>query len=217
MPDRPIIFLGPSLSRGEAEQILDADYRPPLRAGDLDSVRTRSVIGVVDGVLEKTSRIPAVEVRRAMDRGIRFFGSASTGALLAIEIDAAGFVGMGEVFSFLKEYRGNREELVISLYAEHDNTILTVPLINAVLALAHVSQLKAHALAASLCQIPLENRMWDRIENHVGQMLGGTLKVHLSQERNKNPKANDARLLLRHLKNEGPRGQTLHSASTLGP
>ena len=46
-----IIYLGPSLPRNEAEKILDADYRLPVRRGDLlNAIRSEpKIIGIIDG------------------------------------------------------------------------------------------------------------------------------------------------------------------------
>jgi TfuA protein len=48
---KPVIFLGPSLSRDKARKILDADYRLPAKKGDLLKLILKEVniVGLVDG------------------------------------------------------------------------------------------------------------------------------------------------------------------------
>ena len=48
---KPVIFLGPTLSIEKAKDILDADYRPPAKKGDLLQVMPTDVkiVGIIDG------------------------------------------------------------------------------------------------------------------------------------------------------------------------
>ena len=39
-----VVFLGPSLPLAEARSLLTADYRPPLRRGDLDAIAAPAVV-----------------------------------------------------------------------------------------------------------------------------------------------------------------------------
>jgi len=95
-----IVFLGPTLSVHDAEQELDASYRPPVSHGDVlrASLEGPRAIGIVDGYFE---RVPAVwhkEILWAMSRGIHVFGAASMGALRAAELASFGMEGVGEIF-----------------------------------------------------------------------------------------------------------------------
>ena len=51
--NRAVIFLGPSLSREKATSILEADYRPPAKKGDLLRLASLTnevtIVGLVDG------------------------------------------------------------------------------------------------------------------------------------------------------------------------
>ncbi|MEQ9606992.1 MAG: hypothetical protein RLN99_04930, partial [Kiloniellaceae bacterium] len=54
------VFLGPSLHRAEAERILDADFRPPVRQGDIYRLVKQGGIGsiaVIDGYFQE---VPSV-------------------------------------------------------------------------------------------------------------------------------------------------------------
>ena len=86
MKSRPIVFLGPSLARDAARTILEADFRPPLRTGDLDYFSASDTILIVDGEFGSTTALSPAEVQRAADRGVTFLGAASTGAMLAAQL-----------------------------------------------------------------------------------------------------------------------------------
>ena len=51
---KPIIFIGPSLGPEKARRILDADYRPPAKKGDLLRLAgletVVNIVGLVDGL-----------------------------------------------------------------------------------------------------------------------------------------------------------------------
>ena len=97
------VFLGPSLARGEAERILDAEYLPPASMGDL-YVLTQSRaqpgdrVAIIDGLFEQRPAVWHKEVLDALARGIHVYGAASMGALRAAELDAFGMVGVGRIF-----------------------------------------------------------------------------------------------------------------------
>ena len=48
---KPVIFIGPTLSIDKAKEILDADYRPPAKKGDLLKLIPTAVkfVGLIDG------------------------------------------------------------------------------------------------------------------------------------------------------------------------
>ena len=43
----PIVFLGPSLERARASCILQADYRPPVKRGDLDALQGPATVAII--------------------------------------------------------------------------------------------------------------------------------------------------------------------------
>ncbi len=93
---KPIVFLGPSLPRQEAEKLLDADYRPPIRRGDMDALPPGSIAGIIDGVFDQDLSVSPTEIRAALLRGVRVFGAASMGALRAVEVP--GVRGIGKIY-----------------------------------------------------------------------------------------------------------------------
>jgi hypothetical protein len=132
---RPVVFLGPSLSHVEASVIVEAHCRPLLRAGDLDAVPDSSFVGIVDGVLTASSRVSPCEAVRALNRGVRLYGAASTGALLAARLCEAGFIGFVRVFALVARYPDAADDLVAVLYADPNRTPFTEQLANAVFTL----------------------------------------------------------------------------------
>jgi len=52
-PVRPIVYLGPSLPLARAQELLEADYRPPVKRGDLPA-RHDGTIVIIDGESSQT-------------------------------------------------------------------------------------------------------------------------------------------------------------------
>jgi hypothetical protein len=100
-----IVFTGPTISPGEAQQELDAVYLPPVSQGDVYRATQRrpAAIGIIDGYFE---RVPAVwhkEILWAMSQGVHVFGGASMGALRAAELAPFGMEGVGAIFEAYRD------------------------------------------------------------------------------------------------------------------
>jgi hypothetical protein len=98
---KPVVFLGPTLAAREAAVLLEADYLPPARQGDVyRAVRDRrpAVIGIVDGVFQQAPSVWHREILWALAQGVHVFGAASMGALRAAELAPFGMRGVGRVF-----------------------------------------------------------------------------------------------------------------------
>jgi len=100
-----IIFTGPSLSRDEASVILKADYRPPIKRGDIITALKDDpdIIGIIDGVFHQDPAVSHREILEALKKGINVVGGASMGALRASELDDLGMIGIGYVYNQYKE------------------------------------------------------------------------------------------------------------------
>jgi hypothetical protein len=96
-----IVFVGPTLSAEEASAHLDARYLPPVAQGDLYRAARHMprAIGIIDGYFERVAAVWHKEILWALSRGIYVFGSASMGALRAVELAPFGMIGVGEVFA----------------------------------------------------------------------------------------------------------------------
>lgn len=202
MSPRPIIFLGPSLSRAEARAIVDADFRPPLRAGDLEALPDGSIVGIVDGVLDASSRLPPCEAVRAIARCEQLYGAASTGALLAAQLRDTPFIGLGRVFELVDRHPEAADDLVAVFYVDPEGPALTEPLANAVLSFIdrwrpHDSRL-VDELIEALRAIPIEKWAKPTVEDCLRDLAHATEHFSLTPIL-RNYKAEDARLLLQRL------------------
>lgn len=100
MDKKIIIFTGPSLGVNDARTVLDADYRAPVKRGDITSVINENpdIIGIIDGVFHQQPAVSPREILDAINRGITVVGSSSMGALRAAELDQYGMKGIGYVY-----------------------------------------------------------------------------------------------------------------------
>lgn len=107
--EKIIIFTGPSLNIEEGSKILGADYRPPVKRGDILKAINESpdIIGIIDGVFHQSPAVGHKEIIAAINKGIIVVGGGSMGALRASELDDLGMKGIGHVY---REYsNGNIE------------------------------------------------------------------------------------------------------------
>lgn len=125
---RPIVFLGPSLPRAEAATILDADYRPPIKRGDLDDLTSGHVVAIIDGVFDQTLAVSPSEVRAAVRRRVHVLGCSSIGALRAVEVP--GVVGVGRVFDLFRTGAIDRDDEVALTFDPDTLRPLSQPLVN---------------------------------------------------------------------------------------
>ena len=101
---RTVVFVGPSLSPEEAAVLLPgAEFLPPIERGDIEALMAQEHppqrIGIIDGKFLQSFSISPKEILRAMDRGVRVYGSSSMGALRAAELDVYGMTGVGTVYT----------------------------------------------------------------------------------------------------------------------
>ncbi|MFN0068525.1 MAG: TfuA-like protein [Limisphaerales bacterium] len=137
MPD-VVIFLGPSLSPAEARRRLDADYRPPVRRGDLlpllaDPPR---VVGIVDGVFFQRLAISPKEILRLLEAGTTVVGAASMGALRAVELGPFGMLGVGRIHELYRSGAVTADDEVAMAFDPETFAPASEPLANIRLALA---------------------------------------------------------------------------------
>lgn len=100
------VFLGPTLPLEDARAIMPADYRPPVRQGDIYRLllgRRPSAIAIVDGYFHDVPSVWHKEILWALDQGIPVHGAASMGALRAAELDIYGMEGHGKIYRAFKE------------------------------------------------------------------------------------------------------------------
>jgi TfuA protein len=129
---RIIVFLGPSLERESAEEILPGEYRPPAKRGDLlRAVEDgATIIGLIDGVFHQESAVAHREILAAIKKGVRVVGSSSMGALRAAEMDTLGMTGIGEIYRMYKSGELVSDDEVALVFDPESGFSLSEPLIN---------------------------------------------------------------------------------------
>ncbi|APR75901.1 Hypothetical protein A7982_01248 [Minicystis rosea] len=132
--DRVVVFLGPSLDKNTAREILDADYRPPARKGDFYRLLGSDVetAVLIDGVFHGEPAVWQREILAAIDEGITVFGASSMGALRAAELHTLGMIGHGTAFAWYRDgvIDGDDEVALRHASEEFGYRALSEPLVN---------------------------------------------------------------------------------------
>ena len=121
---KPVIFLGPSLSREKARKILDADYRLPAKKGDLLQLILKEVniVGLVDGYFLQDYPPTPIEVYNLVKkRDVKVFGSSSLGALRAVELEKYGMIGIGKIFRLFRDGILESDDEVAVTFTDYTN------------------------------------------------------------------------------------------------
>lgn len=121
---KPVIFLGPSLSRDKARKILDADYRLPAKKGDLLKLILKEVniVGLVDGYFLQDYPPTPIEVYNLVrKRDVKVLGSSSLGALRAVELGKYGMIGIGKIFRLFRDGILDSDDEVAVTFTEYMN------------------------------------------------------------------------------------------------
>jgi hypothetical protein len=132
-----VIYLGPSMSRSEANSILQADYLPPVCRGDLAKLREEvRTVGIIDGEFFQSLAVSPKEILALLEKGIKVFGAASIGALRAVETQKFGTIGVGEIFCMFRDGIIDGDDEVALVYDAQSYRHLSEPLVNIRRALA---------------------------------------------------------------------------------
>lgn len=131
---RPLVFLGPSLSRTEAASLIAAEFRPPARRGDIyrglrDGYTT---IVLIDGEFHGHPAVWQREIVDALVEGAVVHGASSMGALRAAELHSLGMAGHGRIFAWYRDGVIDGDDEVALTYgpAELDYPAFSEPLVN---------------------------------------------------------------------------------------
>jgi hypothetical protein len=133
--NKPIVYLGPTLSREEAIKFLDADYRDPAKKGDFlmlsrDSDEKRYV-GFVDGVFLHDYPPSPIEVYHlATRKNIELIGASSLGALRAVELEKFGMKGIGKIFQLYKNGIIDADDEVAVTFVRENNILQSEAMID---------------------------------------------------------------------------------------
>jgi hypothetical protein len=123
---RVIVFLGPTMPRGEAGDVLRATYLPPASRGDVyAAAQSRPwAIAIIDGFFHRVPSVLHKEILWAMSRGIHVYGASSMGALRAAELSPFGMVGVGRIFEAYREGALTDDDEVAIVHGASDSGYL---------------------------------------------------------------------------------------------
>lgn len=129
---RVVIFTGPSLHPSEAAALLDAEFLPPIKRGDLGLLNDRkpSIVGIIDGEFYQSLAVTIKEVLAQLDGGIAIYGAASMGALRAVELSRYGMIGVGSVFRLFRKGVLDADDEVALAYSRETCRAVSDPLVN---------------------------------------------------------------------------------------
>lgn len=201
-----VVYLGPSLSLSAAREILDANYLPPIRRGDLAKVAdsTRAV-GIIDGEFFQSLAVSPKEVLKTISRGIRVYGAASMGALRAAETCDLGMIGVGKIFAMFRDGVLDADDEVAVAYDPESYRTLSDPLVNLRCALeaAVADGAIGNALAKELLQA-MQSRYFPLRSLRTLERLCPALTSYCRPPRVRDLKAEDARELLHRMSQDYP-------------
>lgn len=158
-PSQIVIYLGPTLRLDEAREVLSADYRGPVKRGDIRALlgARPAVIGIVDGEFFQNLAVSPKEILAAMRLGVTVFGASSIGALRAVELGAYGMIGVGDVFELFRRGRIDADdEVAVALSGDVDGRPVSEAMVNIRYAL---DQAVARGLINSYERRTLQSRM----------------------------------------------------------
>jgi hypothetical protein len=123
MPTDPreiAVFLGPTIPRHAASDLLRATYLPPVQQGSVYDVarnRPRAIV-LIDGYFNWVPAVWHKEILWALAQGIPVYGAASMGALRAAELHSFGMIGFGAVFQDFLTGRLHDDDEVAVVHAD---------------------------------------------------------------------------------------------------
>src|SRR5271165_4575128 len=184
-----VVFLGPTLPRADAADLLAATYLPPARQGDIyRAVRALrpAAVGLVDGRFLDTGAVWHREILWALSEGVHVFGAASMGALRAAELEPFGMRGVGQIFAAYRDgvwpgdpdaFEDDDEVAVIHAPAEVGGGALSDAMVNlratldAAVADAAVAPADARRLTEALKSLPFGDRSFAALRAMADRLL----------------------------------------------
>jgi ribosomal protein S12 methylthiotransferase accessory factor len=167
-----VVFLGPSMPLEAAKRLLDADYRPPVRRGDLSGLTEGTLVGMIDGVFEQERSVSPLEIRAALARGVRIIAGGSMGALRAAEVP--GVDGVGLIYRWYRDGVISRDDEVALVFDQERAIPLSVPLVNIRFAVERLcrpgtlDRTLGDKLIATALALPYEARTYRNVFRHAG-------------------------------------------------
>jgi hypothetical protein len=204
------VFLGPSLPLDAARELLEAQYLPPVRQGDVLRLldRRAKLIVIIDGAFEDTPAVWHNEILLAIERGIVVIGAASLGALRAAELWPYGMLGVGLIYRFYRRGLIEDDDEVAVIHApwEVGGWPLSEALVNIRMTCRYaarravISRTEAEWLVRHAKEVFYKERSWDTLlgQHPIQHLLGRKLGPFSDWVKSNavDQKAADARLAL---------------------
>ncbi len=129
---RIVVFLGPSLPLNEAQEILDAEYYPPVARDDVVALLNDppDIIGIIDGVFHQQPAVSHREILQALKAGVIIVGGSSMGALRSAELDYAGMIGIGKVYQNYRDGMIESDDDVAIVFNPKTHELLSEALVS---------------------------------------------------------------------------------------
>ncbi len=201
-----VVFLGPSLSHKRARDILDADFVPPVQAGDVHRLLATDVrrIVVIDGLFHGARSVWHRELIDALDEGIEVIGASSMGALRAAELCEDGMRGVGTVFEWYRSGAIDGDDEVALLHADGElgYRAMSEPLVNVratlddAVAAKEIDADEGARLLARARALPYAERAYPRLVQGEEEAQRARIAAALKARR-RDLKAEDARAALK--------------------
>lgn len=174
-----IAFVGPSISRAEAERVCSGlDLRPPVRRDDLYREREQGAWGflIIDGVFMQEDAVSPREVVDVLEDGALVVGASSMGALRAADCWPAGAKGIGLIYRLYR--RGvleSDEDVAVAVSADGSDAAVSLPLVNVRYAVSRavrrrlLDRATARWIVSAAAAIDYPERTWREVLRRVGQ------------------------------------------------
>ncbi|MEZ0167513.1 TfuA-like protein [Microvirga sp. TS319] len=216
-----VIFLGPSLERDAATDILNGCYLPPAEQGSVIAAVQRfspRTIVLIDGSFASVPAVRHKELLWAISNGVQVIGAASIGALRAAELHEFGMAGHGFIYRWFRATIGaDDDEVAVAMSpVEIGARPLSEALINIRMTLrsAALTGVICKDTQKSLVEVARALDFRDRTYQKMFEVVETTRSAHICRslprlaewivDHSINQKASDAQDLLTALSNRDP-------------
>jgi Uncharacterized conserved protein len=207
--EKPLIFIGPSLSKENTSRLIDAEIWPPIARGDLPKALQKGFrwIGIVDGVFHQSLAVSIQEIRMAIEAGAKIYGGSSMGALRAAEAYPLGMTGIGTIYKWYRDEIIDSDDEVAVAFDPVTLKSLSIPLVNLratlerVQALNLVDKKTSDGILQAGIDLPFPHRTYENImDKFKSTSAADTRRLQeLLVENEVDLKASDAEDLLRRI------------------
>ena len=173
-----IAFVGPSISRAEAERLCPGlDLRPPVRRDDLYREREEGAWGflIIDGVFMQEDAVSPREVVDVLEDGALVIGASSMGALRAADCWPAGAKGVGLIYRLYRMgVLESDEDVAVAVSGDGSDAAVSLPLVNVRYAVSRavrrrlLDRASARQIVRAAAAIYYPERTWPEVRR-VGQ------------------------------------------------